>query len=133
MIILFGPGTEFHAETLGTASVADCRKVPNRRLEAMFTLLAAKRKNPNDTAEPGPDAAYLRKAQLFRSALRTGNKSHFQPRKPRCIRVGQVGNLGGGLWEVGGGKIFPYSHQIFLPPTTYHPACQPATQNLRRR
>src|SRR5260370_9025297 len=63
----------------------------------MFTLLAAKRKNPKDTAEPCPNAAYLRKTQLFRSALRTGNKSHFQPRQHwsmrAAVRVGQIGNL----------------------------------------
>src|SRR5260370_40842620 len=63
----------------------------------MFTLLAAKRKNPKDTAEPCPNAAYLRKTQLFRSALRTGNKSHFQPRHHWSmrapVRVGPIGNL----------------------------------------
>jgi len=77
MIILFGPGTQLHAEAFRTASVADGGEIPNCSIEAMFTLLATKRKNPNDTAEPCAEAAYLRKAQMFRSALRTANKSHF--------------------------------------------------------
>jgi len=77
MVVLFGPGAQFHAKTFGTASIADCREAPNRSIESVFTFPATKRKNPYDTAELSPDAAYLRKTQMFRSALRTGNKSHF--------------------------------------------------------
>ena len=80
MVILFGPRAQFQPEAFRAAGIADRRQIPNRGVEAIFTLAAAKRKNPNDTAEPCPDAAYLRKTEMFRSALRTGNKSHFQTR-----------------------------------------------------